>query len=83
MQVIEENLSSYQDPGVFSVRDNGGSLTVEAGYDGRAFSEEFIKSVVQLFTYLLEQMCHCDQMMRLQSLLDSVQTSDHMKSSGS
>lgn len=83
MQVIEENLSPYQDPGLFAVRNNGGSLTVEAGYDGRAFSEDFMESVVQLFTYLLEQMWHCDQMMRLQSLLDSIQTSDHMKSSGS
>ncbi|KAL8723982.1 MAG: hypothetical protein Q9166_008197 [cf. Caloplaca sp. 2 TL-2023] len=83
MQVIEENFSPYQHPGVFAVHDNGDSLKVEAGYDDRFFSADFMESIAQRFTNLLHQMCSCDQTMRVQSLLDSVQTSDVSKSPGS
>ena len=63
------------------MRNNGDSWKVEAGYDGRVFSKEFMESVVQRFTDLLHQMCNCDPTIQVQSLLDSVQTLGDNKSS--
>lgn len=80
LTVIEENFSPYQNEAEIAVRNNGDSLKVEAGYDGRVFSKELMESVVQRFTDLLHQMCNCDPAIQVQSLLDSVQTLGDNKS---